>query len=157
MTQLSRPQRRGESYFETDQRFALVVLVWCGPCRLPPDDAQLHVLNLETDEQEVDATDDDVLEVVLALAVLELYVQAVLDADVHLNAAIHLGGDAIAVHPHVLFADDVGHAPCHRHPHKVPQLHVDAIVRLVLLLNVLEVEVEGLWMLQLARRRELLI
>lgn len=145
------------THLESHQGLALVVLVGGGAGGLAADDAELHVLDLEADEQEVDAADDDVLEVVLALAVLELDVQAVLDADVHLDAAVHLGRDAVAVDPHVLLADDVGHAPRHRHPHEVPQLHVDPVVRLVLLLHVLEVEVERLRVLQLPRRRQLLV
>lgn len=115
------------------------------------------MFDFETDEQEVDAADDDVLEMVLALAVLELDVQAVLDTDVHLDAAVHLRRDAVAVDPHVLLADDVGHAPRHGDAHEVPQLHVDPVVRLVLLLDVLEVEVEGLGVLQLAGRGQLLV
>lgn len=115
------------------------------------------MLDLEADEEEVDAADDDVLEVVLALAVLELDVEAVLDADVHLDGAVGLGGDAVAVDPEVLLADDVGHAAGDGDADEVPQLHVDAVVRLVLLLHVLEVEVERLRVLQLARRRQLLV
>lgn len=115
------------------------------------------MLNLEPDQQEVDASNNDVLEVVLALAVLELDVQAVLDANVHLDAAVHLRGDAVAVDPNVLFADHVGHAARDCDADKVAQLDVDAVVRLVLLLDVLEVEVEGLRVLQLPRRGELLV
>ncbi len=135
---------------------ALVVLVGGGARGLAADDAELHMLDLEAHEQEVDAADDNVLEVVLALAVLELDVQAVLDADVHLDAAVHLGRDAVAVDPDVLLADHVGHAARHGDAHVVAQLDVDAVVRLVLLLDVLEVEVEGLRVLQLAGRGQLL-
>lgn len=115
------------------------------------------MLDLEADEKEVDPADDDVLEMVLALAVLKLDVQAVLYADVHLDAAVHLGGDPVAVDPDVLFANHVGHAAGDGDAHKVPQLDVDAVVRLVLLLDVLEVEVVRLRVLQLPRGGELLV
>lgn len=141
---------------EAHQRLTLVVLVGGGAGGLAADDAQLHVLDLEAHKQEVDAADDDVLEVVFGLGVLELDVQAVLYPDVHLDARVHLRGDAVAVDPDVLLADDVGHAPRDGDADVVAQLHVDAVVRLILLLHVLEVEVERLRVLQLAGRGELL-
>lgn len=115
------------------------------------------MLDLESDEQKVDAADNDVLEVVFALAVLELDVQTVLDTDVHLDAAVHLGGDAVAVDPDVLFADNVSHAAGDGDADKVAQLDVDAIVGLILLLDVFEVKVKGLRVLELAWRGKLLV
>lgn len=138
------------------QGLALIVLIRGNTRCFTANDAELHVLNLEPYKQEVDAAYDDILEVVLALAVLELYVQTVLDADVHLDTAVHLGRDAVAVDPDVLLADDIGHAAGDGNAHKVAQLDVDAVVRLVLLLHVSEVEVERLGVLQLARGREFL-
>lgn len=138
------------------QRLALVVLIGGRTGRLPSYDAQLHVLDLEPHEQEVDPAHYDILEVVLALGVLELDVQTVLDADVHLDGAVHLGRDAVAVDPDVLFTDDVGHAAGNGDADVVAQLDVDAVVGFVLLLDVLEVEVEGLGVLQLARGGKLL-
>lgn len=115
------------------------------------------MLNLQPDQQEVDAPDDDILQMVLALTVLKLNMQAVLDTDVHLDAAVHLGGDAIAVNPKVLLADHISHAARDRNTDKVAQLDVDAVVRLILLLDVFEIEVEGLRVLELTRRGELLV
>ena len=135
---------------EPHQRLALVVLPRRRAARLAPDDAQLHMLDLQPDEQEINAADDHVLEVVPRLAVLEFNVQAVLDTDVHFDDAVGLWGHAVAVHPQVFFADRVGHAPRHGHTHKVAQAHVDARVRLVRLLDVFEVEGEGVRVRQLA-------
>lgn len=145
------------AYFEAHERFALVVLVRGGARGLAPDDAQFHVLDLESDQQEVDAADNNVLQMVLALGVLELDVEAVLDSHVHLDAAVDLGGDSVAVDPNVLFADDIGHAAGDGDADEIAQLDVNAIVGLVLLLHVLKVEVERLRVLQLAGRRELLV
>ena len=153
---VSPAEKRRDTYFEPDQGLAFVILVWCGARGLAADNAQLHVLDFEADEEEVDAADNDVLEVVLALGVLKLDVQAVLNADVHLDAVVRVGRDAVAVDPDVLLANHVGHASRDCHPHEVPQLHINAVVRLVLLLYVLEVEIERLRVLQLARRCELL-
>ena len=93
---------------------------------------------------------------IFRLGILKLDVQAVFDADVHLDRAVRLGRDLVRVHPNVLFADHVGHAARDGDAHEVAQLDVDAVVRLVLLLDVLEVEVEGLRVLQFAGRGELL-
>ena len=38
--------------------------VWPRPRRLPLDDGDLHVLDLDPDQEEVDLADDDVLKVV---------------------------------------------------------------------------------------------
>lgn len=115
------------------------------------------MLNLQSDEQEINAADNDILEVVFALAVLEFNVQTVLDTDIHLNAAVHLGRDAVAINPNVLFANDIGHAAGDGDAHKVPQLDIDAVVRLVLLLDVFEVEVKGLRVLQFPGSGEFLV
>lgn len=114
------------------------------------------MFDLQPHKQEVYPANNDVLEMVLGLGVLELDVQAVLDTDVHLDRAVSLRRQAVRVDPDVLLADDVRHAPRDRHPEKVAQLHVDAVVGFVLLLDVLEVEGKGLRVLQLAGGRELL-
>ena len=56
-----------------------------GPRRLAPPDLELHVLEADADQQERNAAEDDVGEVVAGLVVLELDVEAVLDADLHLD------------------------------------------------------------------------
>lgn len=86
------------------------------------------MLDLEPHEQEVDSANNHILEVVLGFGVFELNMQAVLNSNVHLDRAVGLWRHAIRVHPQVLLADDVGHAPGDRHAHKVAQLHVDSIV-----------------------------
>ncbi len=145
-----------EGYLKAHQRLALVILVRRDARRLAPDDGQLHMLDLQAHEQKVDAPDNDVLEVVLALRVLKLNVQTVLDADVHLDGAVALGRHAVRVHPQVLLAHHVRHAPRHRHAQEVAQLDIDAVVRFVLLLDIAEVEVERLRVLQVTGRRQLL-
>lgn len=146
----------GNTHLEAHQRLTLVVLVWRRPGGLPPDDAKLHVFDLQPDQQEVDPPDYDVLQVVLALGVFELDVQAVLNTDVHLDAAVHLGRDAVRVHPDVLLPDDICHAAADGDADEVAQLDIDAVIGLVLLLDILEVEVVSLGVLELAGRGELL-
>jgi hypothetical protein len=53
------------------------------------------VLDLQTDQQKVDAADNDIFQVVFALAVLELNVQAVLNTDIHLDDAVGLRRHAV--------------------------------------------------------------
>ena len=138
-----------------DERLTLIILIRTDARRLAADDAQLHMLDLQADEQEIDAPDNHIFQMVLALAVLELDVQAVLDADVHLDAAVRLGRDPVGVHPDVLLAHHVRHPPRHRAADEVAQLAVDPVVGLVLLLHVLEVEPVRLRVLEVARRGQL--
>lgn len=114
------------------------------------------MLDLESHEQEIDAANNHILEMVLGFGVFEFDMQAVLDADVHLDRAVILGWHTVRVHPQVLFPNYVRHAPRDGHPDKVAQLDVDAIVRLVLLFDVLEIEWESLRVEQLAGRGKLL-
>lgn len=83
--------------------------------------------------------------------------QAVLDTDIHLDRAVGLGRHTVRIDPNLLLADHVRHAPGNRNSDKVPQSDIDAVIGLVLFLDVLEVEREGLRVVQLARCRELLI
>jgi len=53
-------------------RLALVVLIRRGTRRLSPDDRELHVLDLDSDQQEVYFADNNILEMVLGFIVLEL-------------------------------------------------------------------------------------
>jgi len=69
------------------------------------------MLDLEPHQQEVDPTDNHVLEVILGFGVFEFDVQAVFDSDIHLDGAVGLRWHAVGIHPEVLFTDDVGHAP----------------------------------------------
>ena len=76
--------------------------------------------------------------------------QAILDTDIHLDGVIRLRGHAIRVNPEILLADHVSHSPGNRYTNEISQLHVDSIVGLVLLFDVLEVEREGLGVLEFA-------
>jgi hypothetical protein len=49
---------------ELGDRLALVILVRWRACCLAPDDRELHVLDLNSNQQEVDLADDDVLQMV---------------------------------------------------------------------------------------------
>lgn len=232
-----------QSVTEYLERSAWVARRTCSR-RFSPDDAQLHVLDLDPHEEEVDLADDDVLEVVpwrsgrqrgvshqgeikrpararealaarreaswrtgtdsLCLVVLELDVEAVLDANLHLDRVGDVGWHPVRVDPQLLLLDDVGHPSRDGHADEVParpasrlesvfcaarrcaaggsseqcvhardkssgerdgaqareqdapQLDVDAVVALVLLLDVLELKVERLRRAHLARGRELL-
>lgn len=108
------------------------------------------MLDLQPHQQKIDTPDDDVLEMVLGLGILKLNMQAVFDTDIHLDRAIVLGRHAIGIDPEILLAHDIGHPSGHSHANKIPQLHVDAVIGLVLFLDVLEVEWEGLRMLEFA-------
>jgi hypothetical protein len=107
------------AYLEAHECFALVVLIWRYTGGLAADDTKFHVLDLQTDEQKVDAADNDILQVVFALAVFEFNVQAVLDTDVHLDDAVGLRGHAVRVDPEILFAYNVLHAATHGDTDKV--------------------------------------
>ena len=143
------------TYLEPHQRLTLVILIRRNSCRLPPDDTQFHMLNLQPHQQEVDPSDNDIFQMILALAVLKLDMQAVLNTHIHLDATVDLWRDTVRVYPDVLFANDVLDAARDCGTNEVAQLHVDAVVGLVLLFDVLEVEGEGLRVLEVARRGEL--
>ena len=84
---------------------------------------------------------------VLRLVVLELDVQAVLDAHLHLDRVVRLGLLRTSRHMHAdcLLVDDAAAVlPRDRHAHKVAQPDVDAVVRLVLLVDAGEFEGVGL-------------
>ena len=56
----------------------------------------------------------------LGLVVLELDVQAVLDADLHLDRVVAVGRHPIRVYPHILLLGDVCYPPRDCNPDKVP-------------------------------------
>lgn len=114
------------AYLESHKCLALVVLVRRHARGFATDNAQFHVLDLQPHEQEVDPADNDVLQMILALAVFEFDVQAVLNADVHLDDTVGLRGHAVRVDPDVLFADDILHAARDGDADKVAEAHVDA-------------------------------
>ena len=80
----------------------------------------------------------------LGLVIFELYMQTVLNPDFHLDAVVAIWGHTIRVYPYIAFLDDLAYPPGYRDADKVPQFDVDAIIRLVLLLDVLEFEFERL-------------
>lgn len=114
------------------------------------------MFDLQPHEQEIDAPNNHVLQVIFRLGVLELNMQTVLDPNIHLDRAIRLRRHAIRVDPEVLLADHVRHSPGDGYADEIAQLHVDPVVGLVLLFDVFEVEGEGLGVLQFARGCEFL-
>lgn len=135
------------TYLKPHQGFTLVVLIWCNACRLPPDNTQLHMLDFQPDQQEIYPPYNHIFQVVFALTILKLYVQAVLNTDVHLDTAVYLWRNAVAVNPDILFANNILNAAGDCGADKVSQLDINAIVRLVLLFDILEVKSECLGML----------
>lgn len=62
------PDRRTIHDFKLCDGFRLVVLIWGGTRRFPPDDRELHMFDFDADEEKVDFTNDDVFEVVSGLS-----------------------------------------------------------------------------------------
>lgn len=110
---------RSFAYLEAHERLALVVLIWRYTGCLATDNTKFHVLDLQTNQQKVDATDNDILQVVLALAVFELNVQTILNTNVHLDDAVGLWWHAVRVDPEILFAHNILHAATHSDTDKV--------------------------------------
>lgn len=128
------------------------------PGRFSPYDRQLHVLDFDPNQEEVDLAQDDVGEVVASAFVFELDVEAVLNADLHLDRFVH----------HGLFADDLNEdlvllvkgweeLPLHNDSDKVPDRHVPTAVGFEFLFYIAEVERnDRLGLEQRSRRDELL-
>lgn len=108
------------------------------------------MFDFQPDQQEVYPTNDDVFEVVFRFRVLKFNMQAILDSNIHLDRVVSFRRHPIRIHPDVLFTDDVRYPPGDRHAYKVPELHIDAIIRFVLLLYIFEVEWVGLRVLKFA-------
>lgn len=62
------PDRRTIHDFKLCDGFRLVVLIWGGTCRFPPDDRELHMFDFDADEEKVDFANDDVFKVVSGLS-----------------------------------------------------------------------------------------
>ena len=136
------PHGRPVHHFVFRNRLRLVVRVGPDAGALSSSNLNLHVLDLDPDQQEKDLTHDDVFKVVLRLGVLELYVQAVLYADFHLDPGVVEPRRRLRVsnQESKLLAHRVAVRALHRDPHGVAQAHVDALVRLVRELDVFELE-----------------
>jgi hypothetical protein len=67
----------------------LVVHVRTRPSCLSLDDGELHVLDLDAHQQEVDLANNHVLQMVLGLVVLKLDVQTILNPDLGRTSVIH--------------------------------------------------------------------
>lgn len=86
------------------------------------------MFDLQPHEEKIDTSHDDIFQVILGFGVFKLNMQAVFDTDIHLDWVVRFRGHAIRVDPEILLANHICHPPRDRHPHKVPQLHIDTIV-----------------------------
>jgi hypothetical protein len=77
------------------------------------------MLDLDSNEQEVDLAHDHVFEMVFGLVVLEFNVQAILDADFHLDRVVGIWRHAVRVNPEVLVFGHVCHSTRYRHSNVV--------------------------------------
>lgn len=114
------------------------------------------MLNLQPHEQEINPSNNNVLEMVLRLGILKLDMQTILYTNIHLDRAVVFRRHAVGIHPEIFLADDVGHAPGDGDADEIAELDVDAIVGFILLLDVFEVEGEGLRVLEFAGGSEFL-
>lgn len=146
----------GPTYLEANQGFTFIILVGRGAGCFASDDGELHVLDLEAYEKEIDAAYNDILQVVLVFGVFKFDVQTILDTDIHLDRTVGLRRQSVRVDPDILFTNDGWHSPREGGSDEVSQLHIDSIVGLVLLFDVFEVEGECLWVMQFARGCEFL-
>jgi len=56
---------------------------------------------------------------ILALRILEFNMQTILNAHIHLDAAVRLRRYSIAVHPYIFFSYNFGYTPGNSDSHKV--------------------------------------
>ena len=127
------------------------------PCLLALDNRKLHVLNFDAHQQEVNLADDNIVQVVLGLVVLELNVEAILDAHFHFDAVVDLWHNTRVLHHKVAVLYNIRRVILrHSHTDEIAQPHVQAVVRLVLFVCVGEVELELLLAGDGARRTQLL-
>merc|ERR1719330_1389208 len=125
-------------------------------CRLSADDLQLHVLDLDAHEHEVDLADDHVPHVVVRLVELELDPQHLLDADLHLDGLRGLRFHDV-LHHHVHFlGDGLVEGLQSRDADEVPQAHILATIRFVVFRHVAESPRELFVLEQRPRRLEVL-
>lgn len=118
---------------------------------LPFDDCNLHVLDFNPHQEEVDLPNDDVLEVVLGLIVLKLDVQAVLNAHLHLDRVVDIGITREGVHGDVELFGRVLQAADYRHFQEVPEADIHARVHFVRFFHAGELEWVGCVGYHLAR------
>ena len=109
---------------------------------------------LQPDEQEVYPPHNHVFQVVLALRVLKLNMQTILNAAIHFYNAVGFGRLAVTVDPDVLFAHDVLHSARDGDAQEIAEFDVDAMVGFVGFLDVFESEGESNGVLQLSRGGE---
>lgn len=112
--------------------------------------------NLQPHEQKINPPHNHILQMVFTLRILEFNMQTIFNADIHFYTAVCLRGGTVGVDPDIFLADDVGDAAGDGDADEVVQFYVDAVVGFVLLFDVLEVEGEGLGVLEVARGGELL-
>ena len=130
---------------------SLIVRVGRVARRLAANDCELHMLDFDSHEEKVDFAQDDVFKVVLGPVVLELDVQAFLNAHLHLDGLLRQFcrlclqcRRLYILHAKVLLTDKGAIViPRYGDANKVSQAHIETAVRLVHLFPV-ELERVGL-------------
>ena len=132
-----------------------------GPCRFPFDQRNLHMLDFDAHQEEVDFANDDVFEVVLWSVVFEFDVKAIFNTDFHLDGVVNLGVvlmlgqmHLIVIHPDVHLFNYVWgkgssgegepqEVAAQLEQHYIPKTNITSVVWLVLFLYVAEFEVNS--------------
>ena len=84
------PHRRPVHDLVLGDRLVLVEGVGSTPRGLPLDYCNLHVFDLDPHQKEIYLAHDHVFQMILGLVILELNVEALLNADLHLDGVVHL-------------------------------------------------------------------
>lgn len=71
------------------------------------------MLDLQSNQEEVYASHNDILQVVLRFRVLELNMQTILNSHIHLDRAVHLRRNSIRVDPDILLPNHIRHSSRH--------------------------------------------
>lgn len=99
------------------------------------------MLDLDPHQVEVDLAEDAVLQMELTLVELELDVQALFDADLHLDWSVCVGLLSLVGHDELFLLGDAVVVSVDHHVDIVPQLDNNAIISLELLLYSIELKV----------------
>ena len=79
-------------------RLVLVEGVGAAPCGLPLDYCDFHVFDLDSHKKEIYLAHNHIFQMIFGLVILELYVETLFYADLHLDRVVHLrvGGQGVS-------------------------------------------------------------